>query len=64
MDDYKFKDISTMPIDKLVLVYSKFSGCCLRTKSSEGSLWDENEFLDDSEIDYTHWCELPKIPEE
>jgi len=54
---------SLMPLNKLVLVYSRFHGYQLRQKDNNGNWFDDNEFLDDSETEFEYWHELPERPE-
>lgn len=54
--------IDSILYNQLVIVYEKFQGFGLRSKADDGSWYDENEFLDDSETVWTHWAPLPFKP--
>ena len=57
----EWKDIDTMPINELVLVWSPFSGPHLREQSPDGTLYDDNNNYDDSEIEWDLWAEIPQV---
>ena len=54
--------IKTIPIGKLVLVYEPFRGYGLRSVTNEDAWYDENEFFDDSGMEWDLWTELPMKP--
>lgn len=58
----KWQPIETAPEDTLLLVWQEW-GPRLRY-IRHGELWDENEFLDDSEREVSHWMPLPEPPED
>ncbi len=57
-----WKDIATIPTDQLVIVWSAFYGCKLRSKTDSGDWYDDNEFFDDAETEWDLWTELPMLP--
>ena len=59
----RMKSVDTIIEDKLVLVFSTTYNCYgLRELTKHGQWYDENNNLDDSEIEWEFWSELPKRP--
>lgn len=56
-----WRPIETAPERELVLVWQEFGGIVLRSYQS-GEWWTEDEFLDDSGLEITHWMPLPEPP--
>lgn len=55
--------IELPPSGELVLVNQHMTGRCLRMRHDYGTheVWhDENNNLDDSELEITHWSEIEK----
>ena len=58
----EWQPIETAPDNELMLVWQEMTGICLREKRDD-DFWCENNFLDDSELEVTHWMPLPDPPE-
>lgn len=55
-----WKTIDSIPKNnQLVIVYNTFSGYALRSFNANGEPYDENEFYDDSKIEWDMWAEIP-----
>ena len=67
MSDNEMKEMKEVPTDgTLVLCWQEMTGFCLRSfQPPEGDFinaYDEHEILDDSELEFIGWWELPSKP--
>ena len=55
--------VEDAPEGELLLVFQQMTGFCLREKRG-GDWYDEHENFDDSELEITHWMNLPEHPDD